>query len=240
MDYLAILPLGFLIGITHAFEADHLAAVTALQYNRKGRIAIAVRGAIWGFGHTFSLLLVSAAVFLLGLTMTGRLEAGLEFAVGVMIVAIGANVLWRLRREKIHMHVHSHDDNRHIHFHSHAKENVPHSQSTHTHKHKSRAVSGKGVILGVGMVHGLAGSGAFLVLMSATADTFAQALTYVLVFGLGTILGMGFLTLIISLPLNYMQRLQGWVPATTQLVVAGVALFVGGSIMVEKFGELLS
>ncbi len=234
MEYLAVLPIGFLIGMGHALEADHLAAVTTLQKNRDGRFNIFARGAIWGLGHTISLLVACLAVFLLGVTISGQMEAALELAVGIMIIGLGGHLLWRMKTEKIHIHAHEHDGSRHIHVHSHRNDSVPHSKSAHEHSHKAPLVSGKKFVFSVGLMHGLAGSAGFLILVSATAKSLWQMLSYLTSFGLGTILGMGVLTLAISLPLGKLHTFHRWMPTAANVAIAVVAILFGGMLAIEN------
>ncbi|WP_082837040.1 hypothetical protein [Labrenzia sp. OB1] len=234
MDFLTVLPLGFMIGMAHALEADHLAAVTALHSQASRRTAMVRRGAIWGVGHTLSIFGVCLAVFLIGLSISTRMEAALEFTVSVMIIALALHVLWRLKRDRIHVHAHSHDGTRHIHVHSHARDQGPHRLSSHDHDHRS----GFGRVLAVGMVHGLAGSAGFLVLAAATADTLGHVLVYLAVFGIGSMLGMAVLSAIISLPLGLAARKGGRVPLAVNAVIACAALYVGAALAVESFGTL--
>jgi len=244
MDYLAVLPLGFLIGMTHALEADHMAAVASFQ-TRGGRVRDMVRrGAAWGLGHTLSLSVVCLGVFLLGLTITGRMEAGLEFVVGLMIAGLGLHVLLRLRRERIHLHVHEHADRtRHLHLHSHAEDPVSHAASQHEHNHTRVAATAdrprSGLVLLVGMMHGLAGSAGFLVLVSATADTLGQVLSYLAVFGLGSVLGMAGLSAVVAVPLARLERVGGWLPGATLTAIGLSAIVVGGLLAQESFATFI-
>ncbi|MDH3264327.1 MAG: hypothetical protein OEM24_10040 [Paracoccaceae bacterium] len=97
MDALAFLPLGFFVGMAHAVEADHLAAVAAMTSRTDGRRALIARGAVWGLGHTLSLFVICSTVVLFRLTVSGTVEASLELAVGAMILGLGGQVLWRLQ-----------------------------------------------------------------------------------------------------------------------------------------------
>ncbi|MBL4645475.1 MAG: hypothetical protein JKY99_03330 [Rhizobiales bacterium] len=240
MEYFSILPLGFLIGMGHALEADHLAAVTTLHNHRDGRRAIFARGAIWGLGHTVSLFAACIAVYYFGISVSGQMEAGMEMVVGLMIIILGGHLLWRMRREKIHLHSHMHDGSRHIHVHSHLHDTVPHKESQHQHPHKSAVVSGKGFVFSVGLMHGLAGSAGFLILMSATADSIWQAFAYLLSFGIGSILGMAVLTAIVSLPLGRLQKYQGWIPTATKAAIGIAAICIGGVLAIESLHVLVS
>ncbi len=236
MEYLAVLPLGLIIGMTHALEADHLAAVSAMHNRKDNRFALVKRGAFWGLGHTASLFVVCLAVFSLGLTISARLEAALEFLVGLMIILLGALMLRRLRRERIHIHAHEHDGDRHVHMHSHAEETRRHSESQHRHRQVLKKEDGK--VLAVGMVHGLAGSAGLLLLMVASADTLLQAIAYLVVFGVGSMIGMAALSAIVSLPLGMVQRLGGWAPAAVSVAIGVTAICVGGLLAIESFGEI--
>lgn len=234
MDYIAALPLGLFLGMAHALEADHLAAVTALHDRRDTTSAIVRRGIVWGVGHTLSLSMVCMGVFLFGLTISGPLEAALEFLVGLMIAVLGLYVLWRLCRDRIHLHVHDHDGDRHIHVHSHAGESTAHSDSRH--RHAGGSAAGTSKVMAVGAMHGLAGSAGFLVLMTASADDVWQALAYLAVFGSGSIMGMAVFSAVVSLPLGLVQRIGGWFPAATTGAIGIAATVVGGMLAFESIG----
>jgi len=239
MEYFTALPLGFLVGMSHAIEADHLAAISTLVNGPERRRNMFRRGAFWGIGHSASLLIVSIAVIYMGLTISDHFESALEFVVGLMIAALGARVLWRMRKEKVHIHVHEHDAARHLHFHAHKNDTDDHGSSTHDHRHVAIAKSGNGLVLAVGMMHGLAGSAAFMILMLATADTPGQAFAYLAVFALGSIIGMGALTAILSLPLGRIQRVGGWVPTAAKFAIGAVAIGIGGLLAVESLTVFL-
>src|SRR5207302_6520475 len=120
----------------------------------------------------------------LGQAIPERVAQPLEAAVGIMLVGLGANVLWRLWRDRVHFHQHVHaDGTRHIHAHSHAHEAVPHQRSAHAHEHGFRWSS-----LLVGLMHGVAGSTALLVLAVSQIANPVYGLLYVLVFGVGSML----------------------------------------------------
>ena len=236
LDHWAFLSLGFVIGMAHALEADHLAAVSAMLNGKGSKRSLIARGAVWGLGHTASLFVICSVVVLFGLSITGRVEAGLELAVGVMIVFLGARVLWKLHRERIHLHVHSHADTRHIHLHSHAADPAPHDASAHDHRHAAR--KGHLATLGIGMVHGAAGSAGLLVLTVAATDSIAQALAYFAVFGIGSMAGMAALTAVASYPLHVIERGASWMRTATALGIGGLAVWVGGALALQSFAGL--
>ena len=196
MTLFAIMPLAFVIGMGHALETDHLAAVSNMLTKKGGRRALIARGAFWGLGHTLALFVLCSAVVALGLTISGRVQAGLEFAVGVMIVFLGAQTLWQMYRDRVHVHVHEHDGAAHLHLHSHAADTVTHRESVHDHTHRATNLRALVVVL----VHGAAGSGALLALTISATETLGQALAYFAVFGLGSMAGMAAVSMVASFP----------------------------------------
>ncbi len=234
----AFLSLGFTIGLAHAVEADHVAAVGAMLDRSAGRAAIIVRGAAWGAGHMLALLVICSTVLALGLTIPARLESALEAVVGLLIVALGVRVLWRLRRDRVHIHVHSHDGRRHIHLHSHAGERCVHDAAPHDHRHPQPDWRSLGGTLGVGVVHGAAGSAGLLVLTVAAADSAGAALAYLAVFGAGAMAGMTLLTAAASLPLGLMQGRAAWMRGATSAALGALALAVGGMLAYQSLVAL--
>src|SRR5512142_78153 len=116
-----ILGLGFLLGMQHALEADHIAAVSSIASRRTDVGDIVKHGLTWGLGHTLTLFVFAGAAILLGHAIPERLAAPLETAVGIMLVGLGAHLLWRLWHDRVHVHTHRHDDGTvHVHLHSHA------------------------------------------------------------------------------------------------------------------------
>lgn len=228
--------LGALIGMQHALETDHLAAVAALSTEQTGRRRLVLLGTYWGVGHTIALLALSTAVILLGLVLTKQMEAALEFAVGLVVALLGVNVLRTVLKRRIHFHVHDHGDGRrHVHAHAHAHETVPHAHSAHRHAHPERSLL---TALGVGLVHGAAGSGALLVLTAATAGSVVSALLYVAVFGIGSIIGMAALSFVASYPLRALERAAHWLNAATMAAVGCIAITIGANLIVESWSTL--
>ena len=224
------LALGFLIGMQHALEADHLAAVGAMAVSGKSsKRGLALRGAAWGLGHTITLFAICTAVILMGLTLTEQTSAALEFGVGVMLVLLGLDVLRRFRAKRIHFHVHSHDAGRpHLHAHSHAGATAAHRDDPHDHRHPTgfplRA-------LAVGLIHGAAGSAGLLALAVAATQDAWTALGYVLVFGLGSILGMAALSFVAAWPLGAAEERARWIHTGLTLGAAALAIVLGVDVM---------
>jgi ABC-type nickel/cobalt efflux system permease component RcnA len=230
-----IMVFGFLAGMGHALEADHLAAVAALSARPSSRRQLVFRGAWWGAGHTLALFALCGFVILAGISISSEVEAALELCVGVMIVGLGVHVLSTMKRRRIHFHAHDHGGERHIHAHSHSADHRPHEQSAHDHAHRA---GNPLKALAVGLVHGAAGSGALLVLAVAATQSAATALAYVAVFGLGSILGMAALSFVVSFPLAALQRGTAWLNTATMIAIGGLALVIGGELIVESIRAL--
>ena len=177
----------------------------------------------WGLGHTLTLFVFAGAAIFLGRAIPDSIAGPIEAAVGIMLIGLGAHVLWRLWRDRIHFHQHRHGDGAvHIHAHSHAGEAVPHHASHHAHEHGFRWRS-----LAVGLMHGLAGSAALLVLAVSRANDPLVALGYVLVFGIGSIAGMGVLSSVIAVPFVLTAHRLTLINRGLQLAVGGVTIGIG-------------
>ena len=226
----SFLILGFLIGMSHALEADHLAAVGALATSgRSTPRKLVFLGASWGMGHTTTLFILSSLVLVFGYVLSDRLAAGMEFAVGAMLILLGIHVIWKMRRSKIHFHVHQHGDGKqHLHAHSHAETSLEHQKDPHKHKH---GFSLRAYL--VGLAHGAAGSAGLIALTAAATQNVATALAYVLVFGVGSIIGMALLTYAISWPMRFSEKTAGRLFTIVQGAVASLAIFIGISVMIE-------
>ncbi|MBX7054327.1 MAG: hypothetical protein K1X36_05165 [Pyrinomonadaceae bacterium] len=189
----SILFLGFVLGLRHATEADHLAAVSTIVSERKGLMSASIVGGLWGMGHTIALFAVGLIVILLKLQISEALEAQLESVVGVMLVILGINAIRKiLTSEKIHAHTHEHGGHSHTHIHTHVDEI---SEGSH-HRFGPRSVI-------VGMIHGLAGSGALMFIILPLISSPMVALAYIIVFGAGSIGGMILMSFILGLPLHF-------------------------------------
>ena len=153
----------------------------------------------------------------------------IETAVGVMLVGLGAHVLWRLWRDRVHFHKHGHGDGTvHFHAHSHAGETMPHARTAHAHEHGFRWRT-----LLVGLMHGMAGSAALLVLAASQASSPAIGLGYVAIFGIGSMIGMGVLSTVIAVPLAVSARWLTWANRSLQGAVGIVTVAIGVRTIVE-------
>jgi hypothetical protein len=145
-----------------------------------------------------------------------------------MLVGLGAHVLWRLWRDRVHFHRHGHGDGTiHIHAHSHAGETVAHARAAHTHLHGFRWRT-----LLVGLMHGMAGSAALVVLAVSQASSAAVALGYIALFGIGSMVGMGALSTVIAVPLAVSARWLTWANSGLQGAVGVITVAIGAMTIV--------
>lgn len=227
---LLLVGLGLSIGLEHAFEPDHVAAVST-QVSR-GRIAqksttnilktnavkSAMLGALWGAGHTTTLVLMGLLVYTLAVKIEQQVFSGLELGVGLMLVFLAITTI--LNKKLIiprHKHPHQHKDGT-IHYDAHI-----HDDTDHTHNHKSYLI---------GCMHGLAGSGGLVVLTAATLNNVGAVLGFILVFGIGSVLGMALISGLLGLPFALSTK----IPTINQIfryVTGGFSLLIGANIVYE-------
>ncbi len=227
----SFLLLGFLVGMSHAFETDHLAAIGTLASSGKATPKrLAFLGASWGVGHTTTLFVISLPVILFGVILTDRFAAGMEFAIGIMLIGLGAHVFYRLLKSRVHLHAHDHGDGkRHFHAHSHKDDIVPHEKNPHHHEHK--VFSWRAYL--IGLAHGAAGSAGLVALAAAATQSAKTALLYILIFGIGSILGMAALTYAASWPLRLAEKTASKLLKAVQMGTGVLAITVGVLVMHE-------
>ncbi len=240
MSLIAILLVGFLLGMKHATDADHMAAVATLATDNAGVGQTIRQGVAWGIGHTLTLMMFGGLVLALGKTVPPALAQALEAAVAVMLIALGLNVLRRLVRRNVHFHVHGHpgDARQTPHFHAHSHNdgqrigNTPrskHALEAHEHPH---GVPLRALV--IGMMHGMAGTSALILLSLDAVQSLATGLAYIAVFGIGSVVGMALLSLVIAVPLRLSaaSRLTGLHQGVTAVV--GVAGCACGVLMIFR------
>lgn len=220
----SVLAIGFALGLQHATEADHLAAVSTIVSEKKNLLTASIVGGLWGIGHTISLFAVGVLVIFLKLQISESLEAKLEGCVGVMLVLLGLNALRKLfQASKVHVHTHEHGGHLHAHIHAHSSKTVEQSH----HRLSPRSVM-------IGMVHGLAGSAALMLLVVPTISSPAVALLYILIFGIGSIGGMMAMSLLIGLPFHLTAGRFDVLNKGIRLVAGVFSFGLGASIIYEK------
>jgi len=228
----SILALGLFIGMQHALEADHLAAVSAISARKTSARKIISHGAFWGIGHTLTLMGVAGGALYLGLEISAKTSAWMETVVGIMLVLLGGNLLVQLIKERIHYHFHRHNAEKlHLHAHSHAGEKGAHEKFIHNHEH-SNVLPWRTLL--IGMIHGMAGSAALLVLTTQIISSPLLGLSYVGLFGLGSVFGMAALSALIAIPLSRSATALTWVNRVIQGGVGVWTLLLGAYVIFQS------
>ena len=253
----AITAVGFVLGMRHATDPDHVIAVTTIVSRQRSIRTAALVGTLWGVGHSLTILTVGAAIILFKVIIPPRLGLAMELAVGIMLILLGVLNLTGTTRSiterftpKVaggHSHPHAHGDYVHSHFHGHRAGEHGHAEdATPLAKlDRSLATFGRGIgkrlglyqtlrPLVVGIVHGLAGSAAVALLVLATIHNSAWGVLYLLIFGVGTIGGMMLTTAAIAVPYAYtgrgFARLNSGLAAASGLVSLAFGLFIAYEI----------
>ena len=218
MTLLAILALGFFLGMRHATDSDHVIAVTTIVSRERKPSAALWIGALWGLGHSATILLVGGAIVLFGWVIPPRVGLSMELSVAIMLVVLGlmnfSSALSGIR-EAAHRHPHAASE--------------PEGRPAHAH------AFGPLRPLAIGVVHGLAGSAAVALLVLATIKSASMALLYLAIFGAGTVAGMMLLTAAMSVPLSALSRRFG----SVELVMArasGLVSIAFGLLLAYQIG----
>lgn len=226
----SLLILGFLIGMRHALDADHLAAVAAISTQQNSVKSTIKHGAVWGLGHTTTLFIFGSIVIWMDTVISQQLAAYLEISVGFMLIALGLDVIRRVISERIHYHLHRHQDScPHIHAHSHAGD-IKHPQSRHDHSHDHKFPYRT---LFIGFMHGMAGSAALILITMDTIDSLWIGLLYMLLFGIGSMVGMAVISAAIAIPLTASARGLTWMHNGLQASIGLLTLGLGTTIVYQ-------
>jgi lysylphosphatidylglycerol synthetase-like protein (DUF2156 family) len=215
-----ILIFGLVTGLRHSMEADHIAAVLSMLAIKRASLL----GAMWGLGHTAALFVAGLLVLLFAINIPENVSSRLEFGVGIMLVflAIIAFTGWDIGRffrglrynNKSHSHIHQHGSVLHSHDHLH--------DSGHTHTHKS---------LIVGMIHGMAGSGALMLVVLSTINSVPLGITYIAIFGTGSIAGMVGTSTLIGIPFAKITSVK--VSLLLRYIAAATTLVIGAGLIYD-------
>jgi len=215
LHFFTILSTGFVLGLQHALDADHVVAVSTIVSKTKSLKSSSIFGAIWGAGHTTMLFIVGLLILLFKFTIPPKVALFFEFCVGLMLLGMGINLLIKLFKNKTHAHTHEHDGQPHSHTHSHVV--------LHNHHHKSFIV---------GMIHGLAGSATLMLLVLSSVSSPVQGALFILIFGIGSITGMFVTSALIGLPFVLSAKFDRI--HTALAIISGVAsILIGSSILYE-------
>src|SRR5437660_8754852 len=199
---MCLVVLGLLRCLRHALDPDHIAAVSTIVSESRSVRRSSLIGTFWGLGHTMSLLIAGVLVIALKVRISDRVALWMEFAVALMLILLGLKAMLKpLRGWRIHVHQHVHDGGSHSHVHLHRP------SEEHAHKHRHLIRSGARPFL-VGMVHGMAGSAALMILVLATIPSALAGLIYIAVFGIGSVGGILIMGSLISLPFMFTLQLS--------------------------------
>lgn len=254
MNSLPVVVLGFLLGMMHATDADHVVAITTIVSRQRSIKSAASIGVLWGLGHTLTVLLVGGAIILFSLVIPPRVGLAMEFGVSLMLILLGVLALtgvsrWARARlllgpdgsfathahdgaELAHLHTHVHGDYVHSHVHGHDGTGHGHSESATPQawldRHLSRLSAYQAIRpLAIGVVHGLAGSAAIALLVLAQIREPLLALAYLLLFGVGTVAGMMLITSAIAVPFAYSLKRVPYLNVWLRLAAGVVSLALG-------------
>jgi ABC-type nickel/cobalt efflux system permease component RcnA len=235
---LAALVLGFLLGLRHATDADHVVAVSTIVSEYRNPWRGLWIGASWGLGHTTPLLVLGAVILALKGTVLqpyGALAPYFELGVGAMLIFLGVQVFWNLKRGKLHLHEHTHDKP-HVHIHA---THVTNDQPEHGQVHGILLKPGKPFFrpksFFIGIMHGLAGSAAVMLVLIPQLPSFAAGLGYLVLFGLGTMLSMAVITLLMGVPFALSSGFRRLSKGVTG--VAGMASIVFGVMLISTWTQ---
>ena len=240
-ELLSLAGFGFLLGMRHATDADHVIAVTTILTRSRRFVHSTLIGGLWGLGHTITVLVVGTLIIVFNVVIPPPVGLAMEFAVAMMLILLGVLNLtgamrWLTERLTPPAPMHGHD---HAHLHAHLEGGDPHP---HDHAHLHGHGTDPGLLatfgwyqllrpLAVGLVHGLAGSAAVALLVLATIHDTGSALVYLLIFCAGVAAGMAILTTLIGLPFmvsrTRSERINRW-------------LTIGSGVLSLAFGIYLA
>ncbi|HEY4056186.1 MAG TPA: hypothetical protein VGM39_06230 [Kofleriaceae bacterium] len=206
--------LGLAVGLRHAFEPDHLTAIATLATEARGAKRGAMLGALWGIGHTASLVIVGLVLLAIGAVMPVRVGAWFELGVCAMLVVLGIRAIVRAWKQGGAGPVHAHS----------------HGAQSHVHAGVVRHVHLRGRVIAVrpllvGLVHGLAGSGALTALVFAELHGTVARVAYISLFGAGSVIGMAIASALVGASVHRLDRGHRWLGlgAGALSVVLGIA-----------------
>ncbi len=232
---LALAGFGFLLGMRHATDADHVIAVTTILNRSRRFFDTTLIGALWGLGHTITVLIVGTLIIVFNVVIPPPVGLAMEFAVALMLIALGilnltGSLSWLTERMTPPAPIHAHD---HL-----------HGGASHGHLHGHGAQPGLIATLGryqllrpivVGLVHGLAGSAAVALLVLATIQDTGTAIAYLVIFCIGVAAGMAVLTTVIGLPFMVSgarsARINRWLT-----IGSGLLSLLFGLLLVYEIG----
>ncbi|MEK6279351.1 MAG: urease accessory protein UreH [Acidobacteriota bacterium] len=226
----ALLGLGLIFGLKHAMEVDHVVAVSTIVSQHRSVLRATLVGGLWGAGHTLSLVLVGLLVLVFRVAIPATVASWLEFGVALMIIALGVLAVCRVfrRRPDVHLHEHNHDGQLHVHIHFH-EDGTEHGRPVSNpspHSHSISRIGFKPFL--VGAMHGLAGSAALTLLVLTQIQSIWLGLLYLLLFGIGSTIGMLLMSGLIGLPFALSARRLTGINYGLQTAAGVVSIAFGG------------
>lgn len=213
-EFLTIAGLGFLLGIRHALEPDHMITVSTIATRHKEKKDAALTGFFWGLGHGVTLLIIVSVVLLFRLSLSPLVFQFFETVVAIVLIVLGIRTFAHASR--LHSHQHTHNDEKHMH---------PHTK--HRHRHHTSFL--------IGIVHGLAGSGSIIVLIATTIKNVALGLIYVSFLGLGAIAGMVILSGVLGVSFGFTSSRYLQLTKILIAITGAVSIAFGVYLLVLRF-----
>ena len=229
---LAALILGFLLGLKHATDADHVVAVSTIVGESRNVWRGVWIGGAWGLGHTTPLMILGIIILAFRGLLDGyeSIAHFFEFGVGVMMVLLGAQVFWNLARGRLHVHEHSHEASHHVHIHgTHDPTANADVESEHGFFHLGRPFF-RVKSFSIGIVHGLAGSAAVMLVLLQTLPSFWAGVGYLILFGVGTVLSMAVITVLLGVPFSLVGN-TGRAGRVVSGVAGSASVLFGAALM---------
>jgi high-affinity nickel permease len=220
MSILIALSAAFILGVQHAFEPDHVVAISTIATRTKSMLKSLETGSLWGLGHTLTLLVAGMLLILLKVQLPVSIAASFELGVGFMLIVLGIWAIVSLKEKKLHLHAHSHNGKIHTHIHSHAE------TKSHEHAH---------VPFSVGIVHGLAGSGALVILIMSSMTDVVQGFFFIVSFGVGLILAMSLIASALGLPSAFASKSSALIGSLFSGGAAFLSIALGAFILLSFF-----
>jgi ABC-type nickel/cobalt efflux system permease component RcnA len=225
--------LGFVLGLRHALDPDHVVAVSTIVSAEPNWRRSSLIGSFWGLGHATSLLTLGGIIVALRINITELAASRLEIIVSVMLVGLGIYAIRSARAGfRLHAHPHRHNDREHVHLHLHE----PHAQPVHQHAHPLRFGLRP---YAIGLVHGVAGSGGLALLVMATAKTATAGLLYMAALAFGALVGMGILSGLLTLPLAALRTRYETLHLRFQFLSGVCSVAFGLWLFTEHLGEFM-
>jgi ABC-type nickel/cobalt efflux system permease component RcnA len=217
---------GLLIGLVHAFEPDHIGAMSTqlIKNTNKSKkqdlrnltVVASLKGALWGAGHTSSIILIGLLIAGLSLNIPDDFFISAEVLVGLMLITLAIFTFTNksiFKQKHVHPHTHS-DGISHTHSHEH--------NENHKHGHKAYLI---------GCVHGIAGSGSLVALFASTMNGFDMMIYFLILFGIGSIIGMTVASGVMGLPFILLSKVNS-ITKYLRYTIASITFIIGLNIII--------